>query len=48
MVVLVENGGFGGQVAAPVAKAVYEAAFGGRHLLPRMETAEAKEPEVGD
>jgi penicillin-binding protein 2 len=28
VVVLVENGGFGGLVAAPVAKAVYEAAFG--------------------
>ena len=27
VVVLVENGGFGGAVAAPVAKAVYEAAF---------------------
>jgi penicillin-binding protein 2 len=27
VVVLVENGGFGGQVAAPVAKAIYEAAF---------------------
>jgi len=27
VVVLVENGGFGGQVAAPVAKAVFEAAF---------------------
>jgi penicillin-binding protein 2 len=28
VVVLVENGGFGGQVAAPIAKAIYEAAFG--------------------
>jgi len=27
VVVLVENGGFGGQVAAPIAKAIYEAAF---------------------
>lgn len=27
VVVLVENGGFGGQVAAPVAKAIFEAAF---------------------
>jgi penicillin-binding protein 2 len=30
VVVLVENGGFGGQVATPVAKAVYEAAFANR------------------
>ena len=30
VVVLVENGGFGGQVAAPVAKAIYEAAFANR------------------
>ncbi|MBI4536415.1 MAG: penicillin-binding protein 2 [candidate division NC10 bacterium] len=27
IVVLVENGGFGGQVAAPIAKAIYQAAF---------------------
>jgi hypothetical protein len=30
VVVLVENGGFGGQVAAPVVKAVYEGAFAAR------------------
>jgi penicillin-binding protein 2 len=33
VVVLVENGGFGGLVAAPVAKAVYEAAFRERQTL---------------
>jgi penicillin-binding protein 2 len=33
VVVLVENGGFGGQVAAPIAKAVYEAAFGARQQM---------------
>ena len=50
VVVLVENGGFGGLVAAPVAKAVYEAAFGARQPFPRpgMGTTEAKEPEIGD
>ena len=48
VVVLVENGGFGGLVAAPVAKAVYEAAFGAPQPFLRPETAEAKEPEIGD
>jgi penicillin-binding protein 2 len=50
VVVLVENGGFGGQVAAPVAKAVYEAAFGARQPFPRpgTRTAEANEPDIED
>ncbi|MBI2116744.1 MAG: penicillin-binding protein 2 [candidate division NC10 bacterium] len=48
VVVLVENGGFGGLVAAPVAKAVYEAAFAARQPFARTGTAEAKEPEIGD
>ncbi len=48
VVVLVENGGFGGFVAAPVAKAVYEAAFGTRLPFGQQGTAEAKEPETGD
>jgi penicillin-binding protein 2 len=48
VVVLVENGGFGGLVAAPVAKAVYEAAFGARPPFARQEPTLAKEPEIGD
>jgi len=48
VVVLVENGGFGGLVAAPVAKAVYEAAFGARSLFARQESAKTPEPEIGD
>lgn len=48
VVVLVENGGFGGLVAAPVAKAVYEAAFRARPLFARQESAQTKEPEIGD
>jgi penicillin-binding protein 2 len=48
MVVLVENAGFGGQVAAPVAKAVYEAAFGARQPFAQPPIAQAKEPEIGD
>jgi penicillin-binding protein 2 len=43
VVVLVENGGFGGQVAAPVAKAVYEVAFG-----PNQVPAAAGTEEAGD
>ncbi len=43
VVVLVENGGFGGQVAAPVAKAVYEVAFG-----PHQVPAAAATDEAGD
>ena len=41
VVVLVENGGFGGLVAAPVAKAVFEAAFADRQPI---ETAVAATP----
>jgi penicillin-binding protein 2 len=48
VVVLVENGGFGGLVAAPVAKAVYEAAFRARPLFARQESAQTPEPEIGD
>jgi cell division protein FtsI/penicillin-binding protein 2 len=48
VVILVENGGFGGQVAAPVAKAVYEAAFTSRQPFPIVEAATASEPEIGD
>ncbi|HXZ44870.1 MAG TPA: penicillin-binding transpeptidase domain-containing protein, partial [archaeon] len=43
VVVLVENGGFGGQVAAPVAKALYEVAFG-----PHQVPAAAGTDEAGD
>jgi len=48
VVVLVENGGFGGLVAAPVAKAVYEAAFRARPLFARQESVQTMEPEIGD
>ena len=49
VVVLVENGGFGGQVAAPVAKAVYEAAFRDRQAVARpTTTVEAPESELED
>jgi penicillin-binding protein 2 len=48
VVVLVENGGFGGQVAAPVAKAVYEAAFAARQPFAPTSTAEAKESDIED
>jgi penicillin-binding protein 2 len=48
VVVLVENGGFGGLVAAPVAKAVYEAALRTRQPFVQAGTAEAKEPDIGD
>jgi penicillin-binding protein 2 len=48
VVVLVENGGFGGQVAAPVAKTVYEAAFGPRQAAPVAETAETQDPDPED
>ena len=48
VVVLVENGGFGGQMAAPVAKAVYEAAFKGRLPGARQAVVESKEVEDED
>ncbi|MFA5028406.1 MAG: penicillin-binding protein 2, partial [Candidatus Methylomirabilota bacterium] len=41
VVVLVENGGFGGQVAAPIARAVYEAAFGPRSAFAGAAPAPA-------
>ncbi len=46
VVVLVENGGFGGQVAAPIAKAIYEAAFGSQAQAPLATAAKpAAKPE---
>ena len=48
VIVLVENGGFGGQVAAPVAKAVYEAAFKDRLPGARQAAVESKEVEAED
>jgi penicillin-binding protein 2 len=48
VVVLVENGGFGGLVAAPVAKAVYEAAFRQRQTFARPALVEAPESELED
>jgi penicillin-binding protein 2 len=49
VVVLVENGGFGGLVAAPVAKAVYEAAFRERQSVTGpTAVVEAPESELED
>jgi penicillin-binding protein 2 len=48
VVVLVENGGFGGLVAAPVAKAVYEAAFRDRQSFVRATPVEPPESELED
>jgi penicillin-binding protein 2 len=48
VVVLVENGGFGGLVAAPVAKAVYEAAFRERQTLIQTTPAETPASELED
>lgn len=48
VVVLVENGGFGGLVAAPVAKAVYEAAFRDRQTFARSVPVEPPESELED
>ena len=48
VVVLVENGGFGGLVAAPVAKAVYEAAFRDRQAFARPAPVEPPESELED
>jgi penicillin-binding protein 2 len=48
VVVLVENGGFGGAVAAPVAKAVYEAAFKDRLPGAHPAVVELKEDEDED
>ena len=46
VVVLVENGGFGGYVAAPIAKAVYEAYF--TPQAPAAAPEAAAEPAEGD
>jgi penicillin-binding protein 2 len=48
VVVLVENGGFGGLVAAPVAKAVYEAYFSSRQPVAPSPSSSEPEPEEGD
>ncbi|HSB73745.1 MAG TPA: penicillin-binding protein 2 [Candidatus Methylomirabilis sp.] len=48
VVVLVENGGFGGLVAAPVAKAVYEAALGPQPTIAGTGLGDAKESELED
>jgi cell division protein FtsI/penicillin-binding protein 2 len=49
VVVLVENGGFGGLVAAPIAKAVYEAAFGTPGISrPDSGAKKAAEPDIKD
>jgi penicillin-binding protein 2 len=48
VVVLVENGGFGGQVAAPVAKAMYEAAFGPHPPPAAGRTVETGDPDPED
>ncbi len=48
VVVLVENGGFGGLVAAPVAKAVYEAAFRERQGSAQPAPVEPPESELED
>ncbi len=46
VVVLAENGGFGGQVAAPVAKAIFQAAFGApRPTAPPPEPKDLAEVE---
>ena len=48
VVVLVENGGFGGLVAAPVAKAVYQAAFAEPQPPARPPVVEPKEADLED
>ncbi len=48
VVVLVENGGFGGYVAAPIAKAVYEAYFASRAPAPPGDSDAEPEPAEGD
>jgi penicillin-binding protein 2 len=45
VVVLAENGGFGGQVAAPVAKAVFEAAFRAPQAPARSLASDTDEDE---
>jgi penicillin-binding protein 2 len=48
VVVLVENGGFGGLIAAPVAKAVYEAAFRERPTTVQAAPVEPPAAELED
>jgi penicillin-binding protein 2 len=48
VVVLVENGGFGGLVAAPVAKAVYEAALGPQPTIAGAGLGEAQDSDLED
>jgi cell division protein FtsI/penicillin-binding protein 2 len=48
VVVLVENGGFGGLVAAPVAKAVYEAALGPNQPVAGTSLGDSKESDLED
>ncbi|HYL80568.1 MAG TPA: penicillin-binding transpeptidase domain-containing protein, partial [Candidatus Acidoferrum sp.] len=48
VVVLVENGGFGGLVAAPVAKAVYEAALGPNQTIVGTSLGDSKESDLED
>jgi penicillin-binding protein 2 len=48
VVVLVENGGFGGLIAAPVAKAVYEAAFRERPTAVQAAPVEPPAAELED
>ncbi|HSB79682.1 MAG TPA: penicillin-binding protein 2 [Candidatus Methylomirabilis sp.] len=48
VVVLVENGGFGGLVAAPVAKAVYEAALGPNQPIAGASLGESRDSDLED
>jgi penicillin-binding protein 2 len=48
VVVLVENGGFGGLVAAPVAKAVYEAALGPHQPIAGTSLEDSKDSDLED
>ncbi len=48
VVVLVENGGFGGLVAAPMAKQVYEAALGSRQTVVQTPPVEPQESDLAD
>ena len=48
VVVLVEHGGFGGFVAAPIAKQIYEAAIGPHPAIVSTPTADTKESDLED
>jgi cell division protein FtsI/penicillin-binding protein 2 len=48
VIVLVENGGFGGMVAAPIGKAVYEAYFASRAPAAHSPATPEPEPDEGD